>query len=138
MELFKMCYQNKQRVLSSIFHNWWMLCAKNMCSKQVRGYFLVYSSLISIVRLMFVILQKKFSEAGGCFLVYSATFLNRKHVCSKQVAGCFLVYYLLISIITLKCFFYEFYKNFHECCFLVYWANCIKLLQTAAFNSSSN
>ena len=54
-----------------------------MCSKQVRGYLLVYSSLISIVRL-FVILQKMCSKkATACFLVYYATFLIQK-VCFQS------------------------------------------------------
>ena len=29
--------------------------------------------------------------AGGCFLVYSATFVIQKHVCSNQAEGCFLL-----------------------------------------------
>ena len=32
------------------------------------------------------------NQAGGCFLVYSATSAIRKHVCSNQVGGCCLVY----------------------------------------------
>ena len=29
--------------------------------------------------------------AGGCLLVYSATFVIQKHVCSNQAEGCFLL-----------------------------------------------
>ena len=70
-----------------------------MCSKQVRGYFLVYSGLISIVRLMFVILKKMYSkQTTSCFLVYHATFFNTKNACSKQGKGRFLVYLFNFAI----------------------------------------
>ena len=74
-----MCVQNKQGVLFSFFSLLINLYTENVCSKQVRGYFLLYSSLISIVPLMFVILQKICSkQATRCFLVYYAIFLIRK------------------------------------------------------------
>ena len=58
-----------------------MFYCKNVCSKQLRGCYLVYSSRISIVCLKFAILQKLCSkQAAGCFLVYNATFLIQKIV----------------------------------------------------------
>ena len=86
-------------------------CTPKMCSKQVRGYLLVYSSLISIVRLfcystknvfkksnylLFSLLCHFFNtksmfskQAGTCVLIYYSTFLIWKNVYSNQVRGCY-------------------------------------------------
>ena len=129
-----------------------MFYCENVCSKQLRNYFLVFSLLIIIVRLMlyykkcvqnkrallFSLLPYFFNtkkcvlkasrnlrfrllsyfsntslcpkragmlfnlfdyfsntktvcskQAGGCFLIYLATFLKRKNDCSKQVRAAF-------------------------------------------------
>ena len=90
-------------------------------------------------------------QAGGCFLVYYATFLIQK-LCIQnkpEAAFNFLVTFLIRKSCVqtpkmfyyefdcvfklLKCFYYEFYKNFREGRSLVCLANYIKLLLTADF-----
>ena len=89
-----------------------MFYCGNVCSEQVRNYFLVCSSLMSIVRLMlyykkyvqnkrgllFSLLPYLFNtkdvcskQAGTCVLGYQATFLIQK-MCVQSERGCFLTY----------------------------------------------
>ena len=110
MELFKLRVQNIQGVLFSFFfHYWSILYAENLCPKQVRGYFLVYSSLISIVHLMLVIFQKMGSwQATGCFLVYYATFLIQKKCVFKGSGN------LLFSLL-------NYFSNMKKMCLQIKW-----------------
>ena len=69
----------------------------------MRDYFLVYSSLISIVHLVFLIRLKMCSKHGtGCFVVYYPTFLIQKNVWLKQAGTCFLVYWATFLIWTMR------------------------------------
>ena len=99
---------------------------KNVCSKQVGGGFLVYSSLVSIAQLN-VLLRKMCFKASGRLLINLFIFNQYR---------------------SLKCFTTNFIIRFLNCCFLVYLANkassngCflvyssnfVKLLWTAAFS----
>ena len=111
---------------------------KNVCSNQVGGCFLVYSSLISIARLMLYNKNCVIKASGNLLFSLLSYFSNTKNVCSKQAGGCFLLYLLLFSIILLECFYYKFYKDFREgcslnCCYLVYLGIYIKASADGCF-----
>ena len=62
-------------LLIIFFHRYSIFYSENVCSKQFRGYFLVYSLLISFVRLMLYYRKMYSKQAWDCILVYYATFL---------------------------------------------------------------
>ena len=63
-----------------------------MCSKRVGGYFLVYSSLTSIVRLKCFYYEFYETSMKGCFL--NCFFLVYSKLYKTSADGCFLVYSL--------------------------------------------
>ena len=84
MELFKACAQSKPQAAFLVFFISNRYCTpkmfyyKNLCSKQVGGYFLVYSSFTSIVCLMLFYEKCMFKARRKLLSVYSATFLMQK------------------------------------------------------------
>ena len=116
-----------------------------MCSEQLGGWFLVYSSWISIVCLKCSSMKNVCSkQVGGCFLVYSSLVsivhlkcFTTKNVCSKQVGGCFLIYSSWISLVQKMCV-----QSKWEAVFLVYSfliSNvCLKCFTTNFIKTSMN
>ena len=95
-----------------------LIRSKNVCSKQVKGYFLVFSSSISIAGLM-LCYKKCYSKQAGQLFSLFCYFFSRRNVL-KTSEGCFLVYSSLISIVRLmfchiKCgMLNQYYTNFRK------------------------
>ena len=66
---------------------------KNVCSKQVGGYFLVYVSLRTIVCLMLYYKKVLFKTSGKLLFSFLSYCSNTKNVCSKQEAASLFIHY---------------------------------------------
>ena len=98
MNCIKCVFKARERLFFSFFiiNQYYMpkiFYYENVCSKQVECYFVVYSSLISTVRLMLCYKKCVFKASGNLLFSLLSYFFNVKNVCSKKAGTCFLVYW---------------------------------------------